>query len=459
MLLGRLSFLGRIVLIVLALFVALAAIGLVLSIAGRERRETGAERFPVPAQAAAIVELLDSTPAAEHARVLKAVSSDTFRVRITDTPEADILTGVRMPGVEWLVGQYLETMTDRDVLAFRKGPEPARPIVRLFERLTGERRSSIAIAVALRGGRYAIFEVRGDANRRVFGIPVGLGIGLFGCLFAVIAMWAIAREARPLRELARSLTGFAEDGVPREIRPRGAPEIRRLIAAINDMQGRISALIKGRTMLLGAVSHDLKTYITRLRLRAEMIENEDQRTRAERDLDDMTALIDDALSVARGTTVSDRRERFDLASLVADEIARRQDHAIAFSSCAPAGTPIHGDPVAIRRVIGNLLDNACRHGTRCCVGLHSEDGMITVTIDDDGPGIPEAEREAVLEPFYRLERSRSRTTGGSGLGLAIARQIAEAHGGMIRLGTSKLGGLRAELRLPAAGCANRRVGA
>jgi signal transduction histidine kinase len=202
-------------------------------------------------------------------------------------------------------------------------------------------------------------------------------------------------------------------------------------------------------MLLGAVSHDLKTYITRLRLRMEAIESEDQRTRAERDLDDMTALIDDALSVARGTTLSDRREQIDVRALAAEEIAQRQDSAIELVPCAEAEAHVRGDPVALRRVIGNLLDNARRHGSRCRVSVLPAGRMITIAVEDDGPGIPEAEREAVFEPFYRLEKSRSRTTGGSGLGLAIARQIAEVHGGTIRLGASALGGLSASLQLPA----------
>jgi len=448
--LGRLGFFGRVVLILLALLMGLVALGIILNVAARERRETGTERFPVPAQAAAIVELIDATPPHQRTRVLKAVSSETFHVRITSALETDTLAGIRMPGVEWLVGQYLETLTDREVRAFRKPPDSVRPIARLFERLAGQRRSPIAIAVALRDGSYAVFEIRGDASRRVFGIPVGLGIGLFGCLFAAVALWAIAREARPLRELGQSLGAFAEGGLPREVRPHGAPEIRRLIETTNDMQARISALIKGRTMLLGAVSHDLKTFITRLWLRVEAIENPDQRARAERDLDDMARLIDDALSVARGTSVSDRRECMDLAALVADEVARRQDREIHVVPCELTDTSFHGDAVAIRRVIANLLDNACRYGDHCRVSLQSARGGMVLTIEDDGPGIPDAEREAVFEPFYRLEQSRSRSTGGSGLGLAIARQITEAHGGTIKLAASALGGLRVDVRLLAA---------
>lgn len=448
----RLGFLGRVVLILLALFLGVAAVGVALNILAREQSETGTERFPVPAQTAAIVELIDATPVADRARVLKAVTSDTFHVRIAESSVGNLSKGRRMPGVEWLVGQYLETLTDREVLAFRVVPEATRPPVRLLDRLSGSRRVQIAIAVALRDGNYAVFEIRGDASRRVFGIPIGLGIGLFGSFFAAIALWAVAREARPLRELAQSLSAFARDSTPREIQPRGAPEIRRLIATTNDMQSRISALIKGRTMLLGAISHDLKTYITRLKLRVETIDSGDQRIRTERDLDEMTTLIDEALAVARGTIVSGRRDRIDLATLIDQEITSRQDRAIELASGIESDAQIDGDPVAIRRVIGNLLDNARKYGTHCRVSLQMRDETVAITVEDDGPGIPEVEQEAVFEPFYRLDVSRNRATGGSGLGLAIARQIAGAHSGTIKLGASSaLGGLCAELQLPLAG--------
>jgi signal transduction histidine kinase len=234
------------------------------------------------------------------------------------------------------------------------------------------------------------------------------------------------------------------------VRPRGAPEIRKLISAVNDMQSRIAALVKGRTMLLGAISHDLKTYITRLRLRAEGLDDE-RRERATRDLEDMTALIDDAIAVARGATVSDRRERVDLMALVRVEAAERPDRSIEIEELAQnTECTVLGDPVALHRVLANLLDNALRHGTRAAVSVDCREQVVAIAVDDDGPGIPDAEREAVFEPFYRLETSRSRTTGGSGLGLAIVRQIVAAHGGTIAIGTSPLGGARLALTLPRA---------
>lgn len=444
----RFGFLGRLVLIVLALMSAVAGVGIALSNIARERGETGAERFPVPAQAAAIVELIDATPPEGRARVIKAVSSETFVVRLADRLPGDATRSIRMPGVEWLVAQYLETLPGRTVLALRLADDDERSGRRLIERLVETARAPVTIGVGLRAGGFAVFQLRGDGTRRVFGIPVGFWIGTLGFLFAALALWAIAREARPLRDLARSVSRFAQGGEPQTVLPRGAPEIRALITQINDMQARIAALLKGRTLLLGAISHDLKTFITRLRLRAEMIEPADQRARAVRDLDDMTALIDDALAVARGVSVPERRERLDLHALVAEEISRRQDARIVLA--APGGGPalVAGDPVSLCRVAANLIDNACRYADRCVVDIAKTPDGVELAVEDDGPGIPEAEWAAVFEPFYRLERSRNRTTGGSGLGLAIARQIAEAHGGTIEIGQSQLGGARFALRLP-----------
>lgn len=448
--LGRLGFVGRVIMIVLALLIALAVVGIALSFLARERRETGIERFPVPAQAAAIVDLLEATPRAQRARVLRAVSSESFLVRLTERSPDDIDGGIRMPGVEWLVTQYFEALDAREVIAYRRPPEGLQPIIRVLDQIAGERRAPVAIAVRLRDGGYAVIELRGDGMRRVFGIPIGFWIGLLGSLLAALAVFAIVREARPLAELARSVETFADSGAPHQVAARGAPEIRRLIAATNTMQTRIAALIKGRTMLLGAISHDLKTYITRLRLRAELIEPESDRQRAVRDLDDMTTLIDDALAVARGAAVSDRREAVDLARLVADEVVELDSRHVDVSGALDiAGAVVWGDPVALRRVLANLVDNADRHAPHSRVALHRMEAFVELIVEDDGPGIPEAEHEAVFEPFYRLDRARSLASGNTGLGLAIARQIVEAHGGTITLDRSAMGGARFCVLLPA----------
>jgi two-component system osmolarity sensor histidine kinase EnvZ len=449
---GRLGFAGRLVLILLALMLAFAALAVAVSYTARERRAATSERFPIPAQVAAIVALVEGEPKVDPELLVRAARTDAFSVAIASAAPAPVPADQRLPTVEWLIGQYLETLPDRAVVAHRPAPPADGTLARLADRLDLTGRTPIAIAIELVDGRWASFELRGNAVRRVFGVPAGFWIGVLGFLFAAAALWAILREARPLAELAASAEDFSTRGEPSRVSPRGAPDIRRLIDASNAMQTRIAALIKGRSMLIGAIGHDLKTYITRLRLRVEAIEPDEQRERAARDLDDMTAMIDEALALARGTGAPDRREPVDLADLIDHAVAGRLLAAIERAP-SPAGPPVHvsGDPVALARVIGNLLDNAGRYAARCRVALAREGSWVSVAVEDDGPGIPEAEREAVFEPFYRLERSRNRATGGTGLGLAIARQIVEAHGGTITLDRSPaLGGARFVVRLPAA---------
>src|SRR5262249_6047373 len=158
-------------------------------------------------------------------------------------------------------------------------------------------------------------------------------------------------------------------------------------------QGRIADLVRARTLLLGAISHDLKTYITRLRIRVEQLPAEDQREKAARDLDDMTTLIDDALAVSRGTFVSGRRETVDLQELLTTLIGNYPADRVRFAK-ETGSARIKGEPVALRRMFANLIDNALRFGTICEIAILHQAGRIVVTIDDDGPGIPAVERNA-----------------------------------------------------------------
>jgi signal transduction histidine kinase len=216
------------------------------------------------------------------------------------------------------------------------------------------------------------------------------------------------------------------------------------------MQERIAALVKGRTILLGSISHDVKTFLTRLRLRVETIPDAKQRERAVRDLDGMTALVEDAIALARGAAVSERREDVDIAALLREEIGARAD-ARAILGAVPSGSfAVRGDAVALRRLFTNLIDNALRYGAAAKVAVERAGSHVAVLVDDDGPGIPALERAAVFEPFYRIEGSRSRDTGGAGLGLAIARAITEAHGGKISAEGGPGGGARIRVELPVA---------
>ena len=445
---GHLGFLGRLLLIVLALLVAFLALAVAMSFLAREQKDQGAERFPIPAQAAAIVKLLDQTPVAQRALVLKSVSNERFVVNVAESEPANDPILSRMPAVEWLVQQYLEILPKRTVKVYLGKRQNEGTMGRVFDRLTQFQDTPVSIQVSLQQGGFAIFQLRGDGSRRLFGIPVGFWLGVVGCLFAALAMWAIVREARPLAALSQSVEHFAQDGTARSMPERGAPEIRRLIGAVNQMQSRISTLLKGRTMLLGAISHDLKTYVTRLRLRTEFIEPASQRDKATSDIDDMTALIDSALAVARGTLTAERHDQVDLQQIVTEEIGRRSEAAISLEPQTRPSHFVEGDAVALRSMVSNLLDNAERYGNRCRVSIRSSGQTITLHVEDDGPGIAADDRELVFEPFYRLETSRSKVTGGSGLGLAITKQIVESHGGPIALSDAASGGAQFTVSLP-----------
>jgi signal transduction histidine kinase len=445
--LGRLGFTGRLMAIVLLAILGTLSIGTGLGYMARKRGVADASPMLLPERAAAIVEVLESTPPQRRDTALHALSSETLLVSYKDQPPPADADVQRLPAVERVIRQYFAEVGGREVIAML-APEagPRWRQLRIGQYWLASR-EPLKVAIGLSTGGYAVLESRGDIGPRIWGMPPGFAIGALGALVGLAAIIAIMREARPLRELAGSLGRFAQSAVPAPVEPRGAPEIRRLIAAVNGMQERIAGLVKGRTVLLGAISHDLKTFLTRLRLRVEQIADPEQQARAVRDVDDMTALIEDALALARGVSVSERREEVDIGEALHQLVADRQNVRLCNSSSVPSNIP--GDAVALRRMFANVLDNALRYGTAAEVTLEPGGAEMCILIDDDGPGIPPLERSAVFEPFYRVEPSRSRQTGGAGLGLAIARTIAEAHAGRIVAEAAPGGGARIRIVLPA----------
>ena len=269
---------------------------------------------------------------------------------------------------------------------------------------------------------------------------VGTSLLLFG-----IAAAFMRNQVRAIRRLARSAEAF---GMGREIppiRPEGATEVRQAGAAFNRMQERIRRFLAQRTEMLAGVSHDLRTPLTRLRLALAMLPPSPE---LRQDIADMTADVEEMermvsgyLSFARGEG-TEQAEAVDLSSVLEDVAAGARRSGAVVDLAVPAGLtlPLRAD--AIRRAITNLVDNARRHAERVTVAAVPQGRTVMVTVDDDGPGIPEARRESVFRPF------ESGSSGGTGLGLTIAQDIVRAHGGDIVLEDSPLGGLRARIRLP-----------
>jgi two-component system osmolarity sensor histidine kinase EnvZ len=447
--LGRLGFAGRLMAIVLFALVALWSIGVGWLAYSESREDIVSRIYPLPEQVTGIVELIENASPAQRPAILKAVSTERLRVTIAGERPQESVDTRRLPWAERFLRSYLSALQPRDVIVIGHRGALRRWRDWHIGDYWRDVQRSIRFAVSLRSGDYLVFEAFGSVGRRLFGWPPGAGVGVLGALIGIAVVIAIAREARPLRALSDALGKFTGDAAGPLMEPKGAPEIRKLIIAVNEMRSRIFELVRGRTLLLGAISHDLKTYITRLRLRVEQLPDDAQRDKAIRDLDEMTRLLEDALAVARGGFASNGRERVDLRALLSGIVEDRHlTHAGIRAELGPEPVWVRAEPVALRRLFGNLIDNALNFAAHCVVRLQRQEngkreGEAIVFIDDNGPGIPEHMRSSVFEPFFRLDTSRSRSTGGSGLGLAIVKQIADAHGARISLGTSPEGGLRA----------------
>ena len=229
----------------------------------------------------------------------------------------------------------------------------------------------------------------------------------------------------------------------------GSPEVVDAVAAYNEMQSRLQRYVSERTAMVAAIAHDLRTPLTRLRFRAERASPE-LRDLFESDIEQMDAMIAGALGFVRDTSPPTRRERLELSALVetAMDDAAQLGGRLSFNRLECVH--VTGDPLALKRLVANLIDNALKFGGSATATVYPSEQMGVVRIEDDGPGIPEDQMKAVFEPFRRLETSRNRDTGGSGLGLAVVQAIAASHGGEVVLANRAGGGLAAELRLPRA---------
>jgi signal transduction histidine kinase len=267
-------------------------------------------------------------------------------------------------------------------------------------------------------------------------------------LLLVIVLYAAARNiTRPLSDLARAADSMGRDSRPAQLQERGARELRDAARAFNTMQDRLHRYLDSRSRVLAAMSHDLKTPLTRLRLQVEALDNPAMQARIGRELDEMEGMVREALALFRGLDDGEPAAPLDVDALLAKIRAEFHDMGAAVTVSGHAVQPFVGKPQALKRCLTNLVANAVKFGTRADIVV--EDGTeLTIRVRDHGPGIPPEELERVFEPFYRLESSRNRDSGGTGLGLSIARDIAQAHGGALTLANLPAGGLEATLRLP-----------
>jgi signal transduction histidine kinase len=268
---------------------------------------------------------------------------------------------------------------------------------------------------------------------------------------AVLSWWASRRLTAPLARFAAAAERLGVEPDAPALKEDGPRELRAATQAFNTMQERLQRFVADRTQMVAAMSHDLRTPLTRLRLRAELVDDEDMQRRMLADLSDMQAMIDATLAFARDDAKREPRGPLDLAALLQSLCDDRVDAGLDADFEGPRHVTVLGRPVALRRAYANLIDNAIAYGGKAMVTLTATADGATVTVCDDGPGIPPHQLEKVFQPFYRVEGSRSRDTGGVGLGLSTARTILCGHGGDVTLANRPEGGLRATAFLPGMG--------
>jgi signal transduction histidine kinase len=428
------SLFGRLVLLMVGGLVLAQLLGAALHLAERQRTIGTTVGYEFAQRVAAVYRAIDSQRGAERHKLARLLSTPRQHLLVATTaPPAD--AGDRGSP------EFLSRL--HEVLGPAIEVRPlATPHVGAF---------SFDVYLRLSDGEW--LQIQGSAPKDIFAWPAHLFVNLGVMLAAVIVLiWFAARmTVRPLTRLAAAANELGADLQRPPLAEDGPTEVRRATRAFNAMQSQIRAGIEERERFLAAVSHDLKTPVTRLRLRSEMLGDGGLRERFQRDLDDMQDLLSGALDFLRGKAVEEAIGPIDMAALVESLVEDRADLGQAVSLSAPASLRIDGRPLALRRAIGNLVDNALKFGNRADIAITHDQatGIVRIVVDDAGPGLPEGELEQVFEPFYRLESSRSRETGGAGLGLAIVRQIARSHGGDVTLENRTGGGLRAILKLPA----------
>ena len=302
-------------------------------------------------------------------------------------------------------------------------------------------------AQQLPDGRWMTVRVQETGLLNSWQQRVLLCFALSALVLAPLVYLFARRMARPIVAFAQAAEQLGRNPEAPQVAIHGPAEVEVAAAAFNEMQERLRRYVKDRTSMVGAVAHDMRTPLTRIRFRVEGLP-EPQRSKIIADIEQMDAMISSAMAFVRDASDPAERRKLELVSLVesiTDEMAET-GQTVSMEGQGPV--VIHGDPVGLRRLVTNLMDNAVKFAGHARARVYALNGEAVVEVDDDGPGVPDHERERVFEPFQRGEPSRSRATGGSGLGLAVVRSVARAHGGDATIENRLGGGLRARAWLP-----------
>jgi len=463
------SLFGRLVLVLLGGLILAQLATAYINLAERDQLLYRAGGMRLAQQIADIVKLLDTLPAAERRRVVAVFNAPPLAVSLEQSPlpggseaaEVDFQQSMFSTVLRFALGDDAKVVVVRSETAppgLRPGQRGGQPQEMPMMQGRGQGRGMgpgfssgsafFTVQVALHDGTWVTFD--SHLSPQAVSMPLRLAATLLILLGTVLLLSLVAVRwvTGPLSDLAAAAEKLGEDINRPPLPETGPSEAQRAARAFNTMQQRLSRFIADRTRIFTAMSHDLKTPITRLRLRAELLEDEALRTKFTRDLQEMEAMVTQTLDFMRDADAREAVQRVDAMALLESLQTDYQDSGSRVAIEGGIALPYPGRPLALRRCLTNLVDNAIRYGGQATIRIEDNADRLAIRILDDGPGIPEQELEQAFEPFFRGEASRNRETGGTGLGLGIARNIARAHGGDLVLRNRPEGGLEALLTLP-----------
>ena len=449
------SLLGQLALLVLGAFIAAQAISVWFFADERGAAIRAAQRLETAERAAAVVRALESNPAASRQSILGAANSRLVRFSLTEAPMVETDGAMNSSARSRLVvalGGDRDLRVEEIAISPHDGrrAEPPAAFAWLHERMRAAGVAPVEFRLSVRLAEDAWLNMASRFQRPDLQLPPAiLGSMLLSLMLIMSALWlGLRRITNPLRRLAAAADGFGLEGRPPEMPESGPREVRALSDALARMHARLSSVIADRTRMLAALGHDLRSPITALRVRVEMVEDDETRERMTATLDEMRDMVEATLAFARGVSTDQPLEEVDVAELLED-LARELSETgpqIVFEATGPISADVRRMP--IRRALRNLFENAQRYGGGARVTMRKRGDEVEILIEDEGPGIPAEELDHVFDPFSRLETSRSRETGGIGLGLSIARSVFRAHGGDVALANRPEGGLRVIASLP-----------
>ena len=412
-----------------------------------------------------IAHLVDESPVDWRERIVEALNDPSFRVSLS--PASLLASGkeksrraaiirknmeLQLHGdtAHQVVVQFLDLSETGAANNYRIPMRWARMFVDWVLRDSPMDRS-LRVSVKLKDGQWINFSSTIPESGSFWATSTVMSALLMAVAVLLLSIWVVRRLAAPLGALARASKRLGKNVDAPPLPEVGPIEVRQASRAFNDMQKRLRSFIENRTRMLAAISHDLRTPITLLRLRAELIEDQELQDKMIASLDQMEDMIASTLAFAREDAENEASRNVDFAALLGSICDDMSDVGLPVDLDTVDRVFYECRPKAMSRALTNLIENAVKYGGGAHVQLNDDGQFLRITVEDDGPGIPVAQIDEVFAPFYRVEQSRNQETGGIGLGLSVARTVVQAHGGEITLANRReggRGGLRVSVQLP-----------